>query len=170
MAYRSWITCSFPTHVIFRYHLPLKKRLDCVFTCIKTRKPVCQKSEGELDRSSHTWHQNIYYAASMREISCCKESKRGYNIWLIRWYSFIFTHINTSVLIQVWPSIIFLVSNYSVLFRFALFFSLHFAYIPFVFASVFFLVKQWCTFTIPSSWNFQIIEAEQPLYEVRRYI
>ncbi len=28
MAYRSWITCSFPTHVIFRYHLPLSYAIN----------------------------------------------------------------------------------------------------------------------------------------------
>ncbi len=39
MAYRSWITCSFPTHIIFRYHLPL----NVVITFRLTREEALQK-------------------------------------------------------------------------------------------------------------------------------
>ncbi len=53
---RSWITCSFPTHVIFRYHLPLSTILrDFCVICYWIRFRACQIKSWAQDHKVHIY-------------------------------------------------------------------------------------------------------------------
>ncbi len=70
MPYRTWITMTFPTHVIFRYHLPLMKWNVNLYRCEILKQPFLSFSAsdppGEATASSTKVGISIFFQSSNR--------------------------------------------------------------------------------------------------------